>query len=99
MNLENIMLYEKKHIPEGLCGSPVADSILPLHGAQVRSPVRELRSNGQKIYIYIHIYIYIYTHTHISSVSIHLLMDASFSILVIVNNAAINVRVQRTGIV
>ena len=51
------------------------------------------------IYIYIHIYTYIYTHTHISSLSIHLLMDACSSILVIVNNAAINVRVQRTGIV
>ena len=71
MNLENIMLYEKKHIPEGLCGSPVADSILPLHGAQVRSLVRELRSYGKKKKIYIYIYIYIHTHTHTYIFFIH----------------------------
>ena len=40
-----------------------------------------------------------YTHTHISSLSIHSLMDTCLSLLVIVNNAAINVRVQKTSIV
>ena len=39
------------------------------------------------------------THTHISSLSIHSLMDTCLSLLVIVNNAAINVRVQKTSIV
>ena len=45
------------------------------------------------VYIYIYIYIYIYVHTT-SSVSIHLLVDTGcFHILVVVNNAAVNIRV------
>ena len=51
MNLENIMLYgkkKKKTYQRDFCSSSVVDSMLPLHGAQVRSLVRDLRSYGQK---------------------------------------------------
>ena len=82
---------KKKTYQRDFCSSSVVDSMLPLHGAQVRSLVRDLRSYGQKKKKN--------THTHMSSLSIHSLMDTCLSLLVIVNNAAINVRVQKTSIV